>query len=185
MELRGAIEPNTWAVKGDAHVFGFVRNDDNDITAVALSATQSQATIHAGKNFPAAGTTDEDTITAARKNPNIDNPRKPATAEIKDVTEILLFDPKAQNIANNQINTSIQPILISDNDLNIEDAESRAGSCKVFTHFNYTWIDKEEWIPYLGLGSEVEFDHGSDDTSDCPKCGISQWGIWVKGGITC
>ena len=58
---------NTWALKGDAQVYGF-RADTG--AAIALSATESLATIHQGTNIPDAGTTPD---TAAITNIGVDN----------------------------------------------------------------------------------------------------------------
>ncbi|HEV2916732.1 MAG TPA: hypothetical protein VGW78_03215 [Candidatus Babeliales bacterium] len=41
-------------------------------------------------------------------------------------------------------------------------AGSRGISHKVFTHFNYTWIDCEDWIPYIGFGASAEFGSNKD-----------------------
>jgi len=181
------VEPDTWAIKGDAHVFGFVGTTQE---AVALSATQSKATIHAGKNFPANGTTDPDEITAGKKNPNIDLP-KPATGNdsMEGTDVLLLFAPGANNSAENQINTSIQPIFLTEDDIKVNTALSRGLSNKIFTHFSYTWPKQtDNWIPYLGIGGEVEFaqhdKQASSPCHSCPSCSISQWGAWIKGGFS-
>ncbi len=73
---------------------------------------------------------------------------------------------------------------------------------------SYNWFDREDWIPYVGVGFEAEFasngsdcgdcsscdrscdsgcdsDCGSSKTQgDCIKCGLSQWGILVKAGVS-
>ena len=83
--------------------------------------------------------------------------------------------------------TSIQPVFITVDDLNIHGAESRGSSNKIFTHFSYTWIDREDWIPYLGIGAYAEFGNTShednNEASDCDhgiSCALSKWGIWLK-----
>lgn len=180
------VEPDTWALKGDATVFGFAAMTNE---AIALSATQSRATIHAGRNFPASGTTDNDVITAGKKNPNIDKPQL-ATADTNGMMNVpLLFEPGAANILANQINTSIQPIFLTEDDVNVRKVRSRGLSNKVFTHLSYTWPKgKDGWIPYLGIGGEVEFGQhkkqSNSGCSTCPTCSLSQWGVWLKGGFS-
>lgn len=187
LRKKDAFTEKMFALKGDAHVFGFVPNTTQ---AVALSATQSRATIHAGRNFPAAGTVAAGAITAAKHNPNIDSPRGAtegqAPAELPappPPPRPLIFEPNNNNF-DEQIKTSVDPIFITEDDLDIDGARTKGSSSKVFTHFNYTWHDAEEYTPYVGIGGEVEFDHRDSDNCDCSKCSASQWGIWVKGGVT-
>src|SRR5205807_953703 len=80
---------NTWALKGDAFMFGFVAENTSGMglpieTAVPLSATEMRATINTGTNFlPTGVSTDEAQKTVqihmAQRNPKIDNP-EPAFA---------------------------------------------------------------------------------------------------------
>ena len=71
-----SFDENRFALKGDAHIFGFLPNSTD---SVALSATEDKATIHAGTNLPVTGTTDTTEIIAASKNPNIDFPQAART----------------------------------------------------------------------------------------------------------
>jgi len=151
---------------------------------------QSRATIHAGRNFPASGTTDNALITAGRKNPNIDSPQPATATDMNGMMNVrLLFEPGAVDIPGNQINTSIQPIFLSENNLNVNKVRSRGLSNKVFTHFSYTWPKGNDgWIPYLGIGGEVEFGQQKKRSNRgcdiCPTCSLSQWGVWLKGGFS-
>jgi len=160
---------NTWALKGDAHVFGFKR-DNNE--AIALSATESKATIYAGTN--------EITPTS---NPNIDGAQLAFAADNNQID--------TAPGSNTQINTSINPILIKAEDIWLVGA--RASSSKLFFHISHSW-DDHRWIPFFGLGGEVEFRHDyhhEDCKANCVNqcdticipCGVSQWGVWAKGGI--
>jgi hypothetical protein len=171
---------NTWALKGDEQVYGF-RSDTN--AAVALSATENRATIHQGTNIPNAGTT---AATGATTNIGIDNAQF-AQVDVNS-SDILNDSPTAPT---NQIRTSIQPVFITVDDLNINGAETRGSSNKIFTHFSYTWIDREDWIPYLGIGFYAEFGNTSHDdeneNSNCDhgiSCALSEWGVMVKGGVS-
>ncbi len=66
-------------------------------------------------------------------------------------------------------------VSCTDLDLN-SGAQCRMLTNKFFTHLNYTWYDRC-YNPYLGAGGEVEF-----DASPC-NSGLSQWGVWLKGGV--
>ncbi len=186
-----SFSEKTYALKGDAHVFGFIPNTTTTTTpAIALSATQDNATIHAGKNLPAIGTTDPAIIIAGAKNPNIDFPQP---AENNPPTPLLvqnlLYAQNLSNIPTNIINTSVPPLFMTMNDLNIDGSQTRGSSSKLFTHISYTWNDKIEWQPYLGIGAEIEWGHHqSRNCKPCsdniPQCSTSQWGIWIKTGAT-
>lgn len=165
----------SWAIKGDADVFGFASNQ-----AVGLSATQSEATINTGKNYPATNNT------------GIDSPQ-PAFAG--DPAVPLHISPSVGT----QTNTSIQPIMITANDLDI--VGTRGNSNKAYTHLSYSWLENENLIPYLGIGMFAEFgnNHLKCNTSkictkiasclnecqtNCGTCSLSQWGVWAKGGFS-
>lgn len=216
----GQFTENTWALKGDAQVYGFDVDAVDVFGAVPLSATNSEATIYGGTNFGVGGLTTASDILTAKTNPNIDNPQL-ATGDVTDPftadTELRVLPIADINDATNpQINTSIQPIFIKQSDINF--VRTKGLTHKLFISFNYTWPDRERWIPYLGFGSEVEFaqnggascksscnqfacDNDCTESCDadcqtncnttcdtgngaCLTCGLSQWGIWVKGGVS-
>ncbi|HRN77912.1 MAG TPA: hypothetical protein PLU71_01620 [Candidatus Dependentiae bacterium] len=180
---------NTWALKGDSQVYGYFDVADapfavNDF--IALSATQSQATINAGTN---GGT--------PTLNPNVDN----AQLAFGGPTPVVIDAARADVLG--QTNTSIQPVFIKQSDINF--ARTKGISNKVFANLGYTWVDREDWIPYLSVGFEAEFgsnsscdcadeccndcgdcgDCGDCDTNgNCLKCSLSQWGVFVKGGLS-
>lgn len=169
---------NTWALKGDAQVYGFV-----DLTGVVvpLSGTEGLATIHQGTNIPRAGDTPE---TGPTTNIGVDNAQFAQTQN----NTVINVSPTAPTV---QIRTSIQPVFITADDLNVNGAESRGSSNKLFTHFSYTWIDREDWIPYLGIGCYAEFGNTghneNDNNNNCDhgiSCALSKWAILVKGGVS-
>jgi len=168
---------NTWALKGDAQVYGFIAGTNQP---VALSATESLATIHEGTNIPGEGTTP---ATSATTNIKVDNAQFAQTLDRLGAAVI-------NNNEGNQIRTSIQPLFIKEDDLNIDGAETRGSSNKFFTHFSHTWVDREDWIPYLGIGCEVEFGNtNNDDNNDSScdhgiSCALSKWAILIKGGVS-
>jgi len=182
----------TWALKGDAHVFGFDTAVGSQ--ARALSATMYSATINNGKNFGVAGVTPGSaTESAAITNIGIDN-RTPAAFDGNPLSTQPAPAPF------NAINTSIPPVFIAESDINF--ARIKGLSNKLFTHFGYIW-NRHCNQPYLGIGFEVEFaqpnqifcdddchscdascsDNCSTLNGDSVRCGLSQWGVWVKGGL--
>lgn len=194
----------TWALKGDASVVGF--DDDSAsspslFTPVRLAATESQATIHAGTNFPASGTTDPAVILAGRANPNIDSPVPATDSNGNNV----VVDPAAESADNPQTNSSVPPVFLSLNDVDLTGIKGQSN--KFFAHLSYTWLDRENWVPYLGIGGEVEFGNNNNSnncntncpqtvtttvtnncnttcsTNSCVNCAVSQWGVWLKGGV--
>jgi len=195
-----AFAENTWALKGDAYVYGF-NNVTNAI--VALSATESLATINAGRNFAAAGVTDSGVIAAGRRNPGVDNAQfayNGVTTAANAVKSTL-----AGTATVDSTRTSIQPIFISTANFNY--AANRGISNKVYTNLSYNWVDCEDWVPYVGVGGYGEFGNGgncdsgcassssaacattcasssSDCASSCESAAISQWGVWAKLGVS-
>jgi len=176
----------SWAIKGDAHVFGFASAADATTPplalnqAVGLSATQSQATINSGTNFPDIN------------NAGIDSPQLAYAAGT----------PTALNVSTStatQINTSIQPIVITAQDLDI--VGTRGKSNKAYSHISYSWLENENLIPYIGAGVFAEFGNNHTECNasklctklasclnecqtNCGTCSLSQWGVWAKGGFS-
>lgn len=194
---------NMWAIKGDAQIYGFIGDQPNpsDLpigTAIALSATESQATINYGKNLPKQGVSSNEAeriieIQTAQKNPNIDFPQ-PAFAGNNQylVASPLLrqgFEGQANNTTiANQINTSIQPVLITLADLDLNSAATSGFSHKLFTHFDHQIHTHGRAESHIGFGSEIEFGRQAglppaigDDK--CINCALSQWGVWLKGSV--
>lgn len=184
---------------GDALVYGFELDqfEEEDeppeiFAAVPLSASQSKAEIHGGTNFGKNGVIQATAILQAKQNPNIDN----SVLAFSDVLQEDDPQPLHVNFVQNtdlttnpQINSSFNPIFIKQSDINF--ARTKMITHKLFTHFQYTWDENETWIPYVGWGTEVEFaqrrDRCCDDSDDCDsciRCGLSQWGIFAKVGVS-
>jgi hypothetical protein len=198
---------NTWAFKGDSQVYGYADLASGNLEAgdpVALSATMSNATIFGGDNFGTAGTTNPAT---GIQNLNIDNHYGAGANGGGTALNV------SQTVAT-QINTSIQPVFITQSNINF--ARTKGISNKLFSHFGYNGNTREwcNWIPYFGIGFEAEF--GSSEHNDCDddcsascsnncttgcsascssdcnnslqgeclKCNLSQWGVWIKGGLS-
>jgi len=96
-----------------------------------------------------------------------------------------------------QATTSLTPVTIAVTDLDLEGAQTRIISHAVFTHVNYTWIDREEWVPFVGFGAKIELGHrlGKNETtttttpttttdSSTLNTALSQWGVFLKGGVS-
>ncbi len=210
-----ASNEGTWALKGDARMFGFAGATDSPVTlndSVPLSASQSCATIHAGTN---AGKVDTTLTSVTMQNGGVDNSQFSITAS----TVLVIHTPTTQggfNANSDQIKTSIQPVFIKGTDVALQ--KTKGLSHKVFTHISYTW-DRDNWVPYLGIGGSAEFGHNNccsgdcstsstdcsstcvvscsnncstDCTTSCSSCcdsdclyaSLSQWSIWVKGGLS-
>ena len=177
-----------WALKGDAHVFGYDRGAAGAgplVGAVALSATQNDATITGGTNF----TTDR-TVAEAILNPGVDNPRN-ATGDGAGGANDHPLSAEPNNAALT-IQTSLNPVFIRVSDIDVCERKTRGLSSSLFTHFSYIWKERTGWIPYLGIGGEIEFAHNSSSCADtcstncdsCITCAVSQWSVWLKGGMT-
>lgn len=178
-----AFEEDKWALKGDAYIYGFTPILQ---MPVALSATESNATIHSGTNF-ANGFNP-----AGMQNPAIDAPQFAVA-----LANTVLPAPLSATMGTilNQTNTSIQPIFIGVSDLNI--AGTKGMSHKIYSNLSYNWFDHECWVPYLGIGGFAEFGANggcntnctpnacsNNCTNTCLQCSLSQWGIWLKGGVS-
>ncbi len=190
-------EANTWTLKGDAHVVGFSDSDAGfgEGNPVNLAVSQCGATIFTGLNRT-SGTRLFGDSSSSSTNPRIDNPQlAEASMDVPNATN--LFD--STSLSNrSQTRTSIQVKFLSEGDIDYCGAETKIRTHKIFTHLGYNWMDKKDWIPYIGVGASAEFGNSDDccDTDCCPTvsgdtccpkcndCSMSQWGIWVKGGVS-
>jgi len=210
------FEENTWALKGDAFMYGFNVIDDVPQTpGIALSATQSKATICNGTN----NRPDGKTVTVADSTIDAQwwqNPGADYIALATGNNEPIYSIPGDGTSDPARVLTSVQPQFISFCDIDCDAARTRAMSSKIFGSVDYTWRERAEcqrWIPWLGLGFEAEFGHnlfnddcnnscqpcsgneyacGTGCCSPCNNCNddcccqyvpLSQWGIWLKGGV--
>lgn len=163
------IAANTWALKGDASVFGFAAIADAGISielnqAVALAGSESLATIHQGKS--------------PNRSTGLDNPQSARAGNADDsltVDLLTLPNPDAGSAF-----TSIQAITLSGNDIDICGAATKGFSNKVFANISHFW-DCACWRPFLGLGAMGEFNRNSHCCST--ESAFSQWGVWIKGGF--
>jgi len=175
-----------WALKGDAQMFGFDRGNDGEgiiIQTIALSATESEATIHQGTNNTPSN--------LPPQNSGIDSPTPAFTQGINPLLNNPLNSVPTGPLA--QINTSIIPQILTPDD--IELVGTRGSSSKLFMHIHYQMPKRKSgWMPFIGFGGEVEFAHNAHNECKqencitcehpCFNCALSQWGIWIKGGAS-
>ncbi len=188
-------DKDVWALKGDAHVFGFMSVAISPLsqnTPIALSATQCGATIHKGTNADAsvADCTGVDRL----QNCGVNNAQFGYVSTVSP-----LVHTPGLTAASDRIKTSLEPVFINCCDINFQC--TKGISHKLFTHASYTW-PKDDWTPYLGAGASVEFGiHSCSEcctesatacgtssssvcSGDCVDSATSQWAIWLKGGMT-
>ncbi len=186
--LIAAIPNNTWALKGDVHVFGF--SSMNPFPAVGLAATQYNATINKGTNNFVGPDNNDGGINGIRPtaNPGIDQPTLATDSHSGSITR------DRNNNTGIQTRSSNEPRFLRETDIDFDSDRSKAQTHKGFAHISYTWLDHENTIPYLGVGFEYEVGQDSCDDcpknpcdtlcDDCPDCGLSRWEVWIKGGIS-
>jgi hypothetical protein len=198
LECRAHINPEvTWAVKGDAQVYGFA----SSIVAnqpVPAAATESLATIRGGpggsSNFALFAPLPNIVPAPATGfiNTDIDNPGPRSQGFIYDSAGAI------HSVTLNQLNTldatqlSIQqrpiimgtPINITDADINEASALApRFVSHKFFVTIDYRWQECEKATPFFGVGAATEWAR-TCKISNCAPEGYAQWGVWAKGGFS-
>lgn len=234
-ECNSEFPENTWVLKGDAYQFGFsnVENTNtptppalvivsNEVgnqngkepVVVPLSASESQATIYSGTNYAAYINSNQDVNFDPIYNASVDNPQY----AYFDATPNGANDSRVGSTVNNaiqgatspqdlvnQMSISVEPVFIKQSDLALCSAGTKGLSNKLFTHLEYHWLDCEDWMPYAGIGAEVEFGNGGNgsdsgsgcgnnavstngssncSSSGCHKVALSQWGVWLKAGLS-
>jgi len=156
---------DTWVLKGDAQVFGFMNSASLPLLInefIPLSASESAATINNGTNFGTESCPTVAQIATAINNPNIDN----AALATAGASNVAVNSIRNGIVPENQINTSIQPVFISQADINY--GGTKGLSNKLFYNMTYTWNDRENCTPYIGWGGEIEW--GSGHGKDCGDC---------------
>ena len=96
-----------------------------------------------------------------------------------------------------------QSVVLTDTMIDYEGARTKGMSHKVFGNIAYAWTDREV-VPFVGLGGFAEFGSNNsccedtcltscndscsnscnDDCSGCTNVSLSQWGLWLKGGVS-
>jgi hypothetical protein len=178
------ITEKKYAIKGDAQIYGFSTGSTGAANAVnapvRLSATENSATINGGTNF-----VNGVTLATGQLNLNVDNAQ--FAFDGPNLQNYLSFTtPTPLGNASVNIKTSNPPIFVKSTDIDLSDTPS-ALTHKVFGHIGYNWEDCDDWVPFLGIGAEGEFNgkggNGNNGTNN-RNASLSQWGVWVKGGIS-
>lgn len=204
------FQSNIYALKGDAYVIGF--DSENQIGGlyqpVNLGATENNATICSGTNYPLTA----NPTPLAQTNYYIDTAQYAyGDSTNGTATNTLVYSPTAPISVGNQTETSIQSIFLTNNDLDKAGARAKGMSNKLFTHLSYTWEHLDCYIPYFGVGGKAEwardnklcsstscsnssgckiptntnsFPCSEDCNDNCKITNISEWGIWIKGGVS-
>lgn len=163
---------NTWALRGDAHVYGFDTISGNPI---AIPATYSEATpYNIGTAFESG--------TPANANGGVNTPGLIANGVNAVVTT---------RDGLTQINGSRIPVFITEADIDTNNV-TRGLSNELFTELNYTWTEHCAWIPYVGIGARIEFGYNDENGTNtalgsCSSCGTATatvWALWFKAGLS-
>jgi hypothetical protein len=190
---------NVWALKGDASVYGFVAANavtpsPAPGTPIALSATESAATINTGTNVPLA----------SNLNAGVDNAQFAFFTDSNDADQIVVA-PGDNGGPLTQMQTSNDPIFLSNGSIDFNRARTSGMSHKIFAHLSYSWNECEDIVPFIGVGGKAEFGprHGEpacangtscalnanaqivscSECRNCQRCNLSEWGVWIKGGL--
>lgn len=173
LNCREKFPENCFALKGDAQVYGFI---ENTTSFVGLNATQSLARIQKGQG--------EGNANKTFTNANADNP---ADAQFKGDTLTQSYSPKGivktglEPADITDVKGSRQAVLLRDCDIdNFSALSGAAFTHKIFMHLGYTFVERVRVEPYLGLGGEIEVDASDRHSKDV----FSQWGVWLKGGVS-
>jgi hypothetical protein len=197
----------TYALKGDTFVYGFAGTEENTILAnqpgIALSASEHNATIFGGTNNYGqnpnfwSGNFGIDLATYPGGGQHYASSNNFPAGE-SDVLYTHNVGSAVETAFTTSVNTSYnQPIYFNECDFNTDGAKNSGLSNKVFAHVGYTWNQCECLTPYFGVGGEAEFGlcdkfHSCSSTKNgchkncscCKQCSLSQWGIWLKGGLS-
>ena len=81
----------------------------------------------------------------------------------------------------------VTPMFITDNDIDYNGARTKGITNKLFVHVAYSWLNHTA-IPYIGLGGDVELGSKVNccllEKSCCKNLALSQWSVWLKGGVS-
>lgn len=172
LQCREKFPANCFALKGDAQIYGYTDTTEPN-SFVGLNATQSKATINAGQGDGSAS--------QQFLNENVDN-AGPIEFATQPLGQSALPIANTGIIALNQVNGSNQAVLIRDCDLDECSALAPSAlSHKFFVHAQYECGGPRKFLPFIGVGAEVEFDGGSSSRRTDV---LSQWGAWLKAGLT-
>lgn len=192
-----------WALKGDAYVDGYA-----DGSWYPLAATESKATMHSGTNFAADTPLTRTNADAAWYNPHIDNPEL-AVIHASTVPVDLLGGPGLEQtrtsiepiiITSNAIDYQGAATQAASHKIFTHLSYTWHNTCRAtpfigigaFAEFATSSCDNHcaqtTCFPGCTMGatvgcSTVPTTNQCAGNSCCQECGVSQWGLWVKGGV--
>jgi len=175
------FESGRWAIKGDAQVYG------DDLTGlglgsiIPLNATQSMATLNAGAGEGNANqqflNVNADSIGAAERL-SLDPDDNLPIAQARE-------DNLIPGVERGFVNGSQEPLLLRDCDINTDVAAAPSAlSNKLFVYISYAKDPRAclvdvGWNSFVGIGGEVEIGQVNSK-----RASLSQWGIWLKTGVS-
>jgi|GEM_PF-2208125 len=175
-----AFPADTWALKGDATVYGYAIPPGPDPAGMPqrIPTSEQKATVETGTNIPRGGSTDPVVLAAAAQNPHIDDPVSATTpgGQLLAATPINLTPT-------NVVNLSMPPVMLSIADLNLKSACSTGMLHTIFTildtQLNCT-TNHPAWHMYLR--AEIECGKASTSIpparfSQCINIAPSQWEV--------
>jgi len=178
------FESDRWAIKGDVQVYGDDFTNFGLGSLIPLNATQSMATLNAGAGDGNANQQflnfNADSIGAAQR---VDfNPDEPGLLLLVQAIQANLIP----GVEKGFVNGSQRPVLLRDCDIDTNSAVAPSSlSNKLFVHISYSkdpqvcLMNGADWIPFVGVGGEVEIGQVNDK-----RASLSQWGIWLKTGVS-
>jgi hypothetical protein len=101
---------------------------------------------------------------------------------ITQSTATIFGNPFADQVAVGDANS---PVFFNTSDIDLDSAASpRIVTQKLFTHVGYTWHYASYCQPFAGIGGEIEFEGiNPRNTAQPVRNTMSQWGVWLKGGV--
>lgn len=170
----------------------------NGYTSIDTTVGTPRPTTNPGVNFPLYAVNATTPAQVINDNPNIGG--------------VNIINPlTGGNFMAQQVQTSVDPVFLSVSDIDVDGARTKGLSHTVFTNIIYTWVGRKEHCdPYIGGGIEGEF-HAKNNRSknkscnisscnssarsssssscknacsSCNYCGVSQWSVWIKGGVS-
>jgi len=201
-----------FSIKGDSYLYGQEADVTKGLEEIVpISPSQQCATIHTGKNFPQQSTDDIPETNPRIDNPQ--GAIKNEVLVTLPFAQEVLAEGTLAAIDKYQIDTSVNPYIVKLENISLCKSPS-AITHKLFAHINYAWIDNcnKKYTPFFGVGGEIELapykkcccaprpttcnDLCNDccDPYDCccnkfcgkkKRAGVSQWGLWVKVGVSC
>ncbi len=211
-QLCNDFPEETWVLKGNGNVYGFTENTTTNYivtqpnqASLAAAFTAGDVTFLAAPGGYPIGLPDNEghaTINYGIKTgdaavPEVtDGSYQIASPDNRTVLFATLHAKQSTDAIDQatgpEIETTIRPQFITMDDLDLCAATTSGFSQKFFAHLNYTCLDREDWLPFVGIGAELEFGrptqsiscNGGISSQDCPNAALSMWAIWLKFGLS-